>query len=98
MSRDEHGPPLVRIRVKERVDRDDRTPTRAGNPEKVILLVVGACLGLGLGYLLAGKLASILRPPLVAVRAEMPRQGPESGRRATPAAPALEFDLPAEGE
>lgn len=99
MTRDERGAPLVRIRVKERIGSTDRPPGRtAGRPEKIVLVIVGACLGLGIGYLLAGKLASFLRPPIAVVKA-VDREGPPGGGKgATQAAPAMEFELPAQGE
>lgn len=98
MTRDDQGRPLVRIRVKERIgSSSERAAPRAHSPEKIILLVVGACLGLGLGYLLAGRLAALFRPPLGSVRADAPAAR-ERADTASPAAPALEFDLPSEGE
>ena len=98
MTRDDRGHAMVKIRVKERVGSTDRAPVKPGSPEKVILVIVGACLGLGIGYLLAGKLVSLLRPPLAAVRA-IDREGPPGGGKGpTPAARTMEFDLPAEGE
>ncbi len=89
---------MVKIRVKERVGSTDRAPVKPGGPEKIILVIVGACLGLGIGYLLAGKLVSILRPPLAEVRAIEKEGPPGGGKVPPPAARAMEFDLPAEGE
>lgn len=98
MTRDEQGRPLVRIRVKERIDSSsERAVSKSHGPEKIILLVVGACLGLGLGYLLAGRLAALFRPSFGSVRADAPAAR-ERGDAPAPAAPALEFDLPSEGE
>lgn len=99
MSRDDRETPRVRIRVKERIGAGEAPPgSRSGSPEKIVLVIVGACLGLGIGYLLAGKLVGLLRPPLAAVKAVDKDARRPAGGGPTPAAGAMEFDLPAEGE
>lgn len=98
-NREEDGCELVRIRVKERIDRKHpNTGIRSG--EKLLLIVLGACLGLGIGFLLAGKLVSYLRKPLnagvkVDWRVEPGRIS--SDKQQGPVVTDIEFDLPSEG-
>ncbi|MDD5557700.1 MAG: hypothetical protein PHN82_10715 [bacterium] len=89
-------PVLVKIRVKERV-ADRRSPRRLRSPEKMLLLVLGACVGLGLGYLAAGLLAGFMRPALhsVRVRDRAPDPAPAGEAVAPAATPDIDFDLPA---
>jgi len=90
----------VKIRVKERIRTGDASRATFGRPERAILILVGACLGLGLGYLAAGWIASWLRPPISKVRAESTVQPTpvDSTRGPLPATTAdLEFDLPTPG-
>lgn len=100
MTRDEHGRPLVRIRVKERIRSEAERPVRSAGREKAILVVVGAALGLGVGFLIAGKLIGLLRPPLAEIRAAEGKGPVPAAESTVPPADShsLEFDLPSEGE
>lgn len=80
----------VKIRVKERIDRE-KAPARRGRPELVLLIVMGACLGLGIGYLLAGKLLSYMKPI-----GFTPPTNASSPAVTTPSRVEIEFDLPSE--
>jgi hypothetical protein len=99
VSKNGRDAPVVRIRVKERIAAGER-PARAasGGLDKIVLVIVGACLGLGIGYLLAGRLFRLLRPPIAVVRPVAGEARPGAVAGPTPAAGAMEFDLPAEGE
>ena len=86
--------PLIRIRVKERV-RGKRSGGPNPRAEKIILIILGACLGLGIGYLVAGKLMAILNPPLKDLVVPVERvPTPQAG--ATPPG-RIDFDLRGEG-
>jgi len=87
-------PFVVKIRVKERIGKSE-SPARFGSPEKILLLVVGACLGLGLGYLAAGMLVNYLRHPIRTIRASASTAEPvQAVQSPSPAAIDIEFDLP----
>ena len=98
-NRTEEDLPLVRIRVKERIGKVDRRE-RLGQGEKLLLLILGACLGLGIGYIVAGKIMNYLRSPVaVSVPSgsgDASARAVEGAERSSPAA-ELDFDLPFEG-
>lgn len=95
--RPEAEPFMVKIRVKERIGRHEAA-AKFGSPEKVLLVILGACLGLGLGYLAAGMLVRYLSPPIRTIRAGAPAIDlPQTQATSSPAAVDIEFDLPSQG-
>lgn len=89
---------LVRIRVRERV-RSGKFGKRSSRGEKLLLVILGACLGLFLGYLVAGKLIGLLRSPVeewsVSLRPEAPADG---HRRTAQELPGEEIDFDLSGK
>jgi hypothetical protein len=88
---------MVKIRVKERIEAGGGVHRKSNRPERVLLVILGACLGLGLGYLVAGWLAGHLKPPLsmVKVASTGPAVREGMGNTPRPTTPVdIDFDLP----
>ena len=85
----------VKIRIKERVDKNEAGGT-IGSGEKFLFIILGALLGLGIGYLVAGKVINYLRPVGIGFQPDLNRAYVQEAdeEKKTPVVTDIEFDLP----